>query len=95
MSIDRFIELLQALITMTDPNNEDQVMNARNILKNLLELAGSSGMADRETERAMLLALRSFTHILHTKEDFAGTPGDVYGNRTKRLRLKMMLRPNC
>ena len=56
MSFERFIELLQMLITMTDPENEDELLNAKNILKNLQELAKSSGKADSRTIRSMQIA---------------------------------------
>ena len=95
MSFQRFIELLQMLITMTDPENEDDVLNARNILKNLLELAESSGKADPKTIRSMLIANHEFTAMLHSKEDFAGVPGDISANKAKRQRLAMMVRPGC
>ena len=95
MSYERFIELLQMLITMTDPQNEEQVLNAKNILKNLLELAEDSGMADAQTIRVMHEAYVEFNLFLHRKADFAGKPGDVMGNKAKRNRLAMMLRPGC
>lgn len=95
MSFDRFVELLQQLITMTDPRDQEDVLNARNILKNLLELASRSEMADALTIRTMDRAYMTFTGLLHSKEDFAGKPGDVAGNKAKRNRLAMLIRPGC
>lgn len=95
MSFERFIELLQMLITMTDPENEDEVLNAKNILKNLQELAESSGKADSRTIRSMQIAYRQFTAMLHSKKDFAGVPGEISANKAKRQRLAMMIRPGC
>ena len=95
MSFDRFIELLQQLITMTDPEVKERVWYAENILDNLLRLADESGMADLRTVSAMKLASANFTRFLRNKEDFAGRPGDYSGNQAKRRRLAMMLRPSC
>ena len=95
MSFDRFIELLQQLITMTDPDDFGEVLNAMNILKNLLELARSSELADALTIRAMHLGYAQFRGLLHSKDDFAGKPGDYSGNKAKRNRLAMLLKPGC
>ncbi len=95
MTFERFIELLQQLITMTDPKNEEQVLNAKNILKNLMELAHSSEMADAVTIRAMHQGYSEFAMLLRSKESFAGKRGDFSGNQAKRNRLAMMLRPHC
>ncbi len=95
MSFDRFIELLQALVTMTNPNNEEQVLHAENILGSLLELADSSQMADPITLRTMMQAYHEFTFLLRHREDFAGKPGDIAANRAKRQRLAMMIRSSC
>ena len=43
MSLERYIELLQAIITMTNPENEEQMLNARNILKNLASMQNHGG----------------------------------------------------
>ena len=95
MSIEKFLEVLQALITMTNPENEDEVLNARNILKNLFELARSSGMAHTITIRYMRSGYEEFTALLRHREDFAGHPGDFAGNEAKRQRIKIMLNPHC
>ena len=95
MSLDRFVELLQALITMTNPNNEDQMFYARNILKNLMELARDSEKADALAIRAMARSFCEFSDIMRFKDDFAGKPGDYAGNNAKRQRLKYMFLPHC
>ncbi len=95
MSLDRFVELLQALITMTDPNNEFQILYARNVIKNLMELAGDSEKADALTLRAMGRSFYEFSSIMRHKDDFAGKPGDYAGNSAKRQRLKYMFLPHC
>ncbi len=95
MSFERFLELLQALVTMTNPNDEEQVLNAKNILRNLLELADRSHMADRITLDTMEQAYHKFTFLLRHREDFAGKPGDYMANQAKRQRLAMMVRPGC
>ena len=95
MSFERYIELLQQLITMVEPENEEQVLNAKNILKNLMELADSSEMRDDLTRYAMKVGYREFVHLCYYKPNFAGKPGDTEGNRAKRQRLAVMLRPGC
>jgi len=95
MSLERYIELLQAIITMTNPENEEQMLNARNILKNLLELARSSGMAAGPTMRAMTEGYHGFSMIMRHRADFAGKPGDYAGNQAKRHRLEMVIGPHC
>lgn len=95
MSFERFVELLQQLITMTNPNSEEQVLNAKNILKNLMELAYSSNMADEKTILAIRDGYYDFTMLLDSKESFAGKPRDFSGNQAKRNRLAMMLLPHC
>ncbi len=95
MSLERYIEFLQAIITMTDPNNEEEMLNARNVLRNLLELARSSGKANALTIRSMMSGYHEFSYLMRKKEDFAGQPGDYAGNQAKRQRLQMMIRPGC
>ena len=67
MSLERYIELLQAIITMTNPENEEQMLNAKNILKNLLELARSSGMTVGPTMRAMTQGYYEFSMIMRNR----------------------------
>ena len=95
MSFERFVELFQMLITMTDPDNQDEVLNALNILKNLMELARSSGKVDRLAFDAMETGYHNFRNFLKSRDDFAGKPGDYKGNQIKRQRLAMVLRPHC
>ncbi len=95
MSFERYIELLQMLITMTDPDDSNEVLCAMNILKNLLELARSSEKANAITIRAMAQGFNGFTRLLRSKDDFAGEPGDYTGNQAKRQRLAMILKPHC
>ena len=95
MSFSRFIELLQQLITMTDPEDEDQVRYAVGILQNLHELARRSDKIDRRTLGIIYIAIVEFSDLLRIKEQFAGSPGDVAGNLAKRKRLAMALGPRC
>ena len=95
MSFERYIELLQMLITMTDPDDPNEVLCAMNILKNLLELARSSEKADAVTIRTMSEGFHGFNGLLRHKDNFAGEPGDYSGNQAKRQRLAMILRPHC
>ena len=95
MSAERYIELLQMLITMTDPRNQEEVLHATNILKELLELAKSSGKVKGFTLHMMHQGYFEFPFLLDRKEEFAGKPGDYDTNRAKRQRLAMLLRPGC
>ena len=95
MSLERYIQLLQQLLTMTDPANEEEVLCAKNVLKNLLELARESRKADRVVLRSMETGYDIFSNLLRRRMDFAGEPGDVIGNQKKRQRLAMMVMPGC
>ena len=95
MRYERYIELMQQLITMTDPDDEEEVLCAKNILKNLLELTRRSKKATPQTLQAMLIGYAEFSRILQMKEDFAGVPGDIAGNLAKRKRLTTVIRPGC
>lgn len=86
---------MQQLITMTDPDDEEEVLCAKNILKNLLELTRRSKKATPQTLQAMLIGYAEFSRILQMKEDFAGVPGDIAGNLAKRKRLTTVIRPGC
>lgn len=92
MSFERFIQLLQMLITMTNPYNEEEILNARNILKNLLELARSSGTADPRTIRAMSQGYHQYIYLLGHRNEIARRPDDTAENRARRRYLAMMLR---
>lgn len=78
---------------MTDPNNAAEMLNAKSVLKNLYELAESSGMADAETMRGMSAGLHEFSAILRRKNDFAGIPGQAVRNEAKRSRLALLICP--
>ena len=95
MNFDRYVELMQQLITMTDIDNEEEMLCARNILKNLMELARSSQKVNPMTMRAMVEGYHEFSMFMRMKDEFAGKPGDVEGNMAKRKRLAMTLRPGC
>lgn len=95
MSYERFIELLQQILTMVDPADKEQVKYAKEVLKNLRDLAIASDKADGGVLRAMTIAYHEFEFILPHRNEFAGTPGDITGNRIKRQRLAMMVRPTC
>lgn len=95
MNFDRFVELMQDLITMTNPGNGKGMIYAQNILVNLIELACSSQMVDELTLRAMGDGLHDFPSLMHEKEDFAVKPGDVEGNMARLKELALMLQPGC
>ncbi len=95
MSEQKYLELLQALLTMADPKKPETVGYVRAVLDNLSELVMSSGMCDRRTLRMILNSIDSIDMLIDTRKDFAGTPGDIAGNRAKRQRLRDMLAPAC
>lgn len=95
ISLDRFIELLQALITMTDPEDMDEMKYAKEVLRNLNRLAGSSMKVTREVLRTMMAAYAQFDMLMQHKSEFAGRPGDYAANDAKRHRLAMTIRPGC
>ena len=95
MSRERFMQLLQELITMTDPDNAQDVEDAKEILKRLLRLAQSSEKADAYTIRSISGSCTVFEMLLRNKDHFAGIPGDDDGNRIKRKRLWNAIYPYC
>ncbi len=95
MSYDRFIELLQMLITMTDPEYEESVQNAKAVLKHLGRLGKTSGMMDAYTFRCIHGAYNEFESLLRHRVEFAGVPGDTEGNMAKRRRLSLAVYPHC
>ncbi len=95
MSFERYIEFLQQIITMTDPDDPEEMLAAENVLKNLLDLARRSHKADPLTLRAMRAGCGAFQYLMRNRDNFAGKPGDVSGNRAKRQRLAQAVRPNC
>lgn len=95
MSEQRFLELLQSLLTMADPKKPETVGYVKSVLENLWKLLNSSGMFDRRTFRMIHNAIDSIDELIDIRNDFAGTPGDIAGNRAKRQRLRDMLAPAC
>lgn len=95
MSEKRFIQILQALLTMVDPNSKTSVACVKSTLENLWALAVDSEKADVITIDIMGRAIYCFDSLIYHRDDFAGIPGDYHGNTAKRHRLLNMLYPSC
>ncbi len=95
MSKKRFLQLLQALITMVNPSSPASVACAKTILECILGLARESGEADSVTLRLMVGAIDDFNYLIDQKLDFEGKPGDHSGNIVKQLRMGEMIFPSC
>ena len=93
MSEKRFLELLQELLTMVDPDDPDSIKTARSVISGILELAKESGKVYSPTIRMMISAEEQFLGLVRHKDEFAGWPGDYWGNVAKQHRLMQMLRP--
>lgn len=95
MSEKRFIQTLQALLTMVNPDSPTSIACVKATLENLLALARESGKADAITIRMIMVATHQIDHLIYHRDDFAGKPGDYPGNTAKQHRLAQMLRPGC
>ena len=95
MSEKRFIQLLQALLTMVDPKSETSAACVKSTLENILALAVESGKADAKTIHIIVFSIHRINILIDHKDDFAGIPGDYHGNMAKQQRLLNMLYPSC
>jgi len=95
MSTKRFLEALQALLTMVDPDSPTSIACVTTALENIYALARESGLADAYTLRIMDSAIRQIKALVLYKHDFAGKPNDYSGNKARQARLENMLRPGC
>lgn len=95
MSENRFLQLLQELLTMVDPDNLDSINKARGVISSILALAEESEKAHPYTIHLMKSAEVCFLRLVRHKDEFAGCPGDYQGNIDKQLRLRLMLQPHC
>lgn len=95
MSEKRFIQILQELLTMVDPDNPASSACVKNVLESLFALAKSSGKCDSITMRMMFAAKDNIDSLIDYRDDFAGRQGDYNGNTAKQQRLAQMLRPGC
>lgn len=95
MSEDKFLELLQSLLTMVDPENPCSVACMRTVLINIQSMAQQSGKVSRLTAVMMDFAQNRFCELIDHRKDFAGVPGEFQQNHHKRIRLRMMLTPGC
>lgn len=95
MSEERFLELLQQLLTMVDPEDPCSVACMKTILINIQSLACQSGKASPLTTNMMNVAQIRCNDLIMKREHFAGVPGDYLQNKHKRARLRMILVPSC
>lgn len=95
MSRENFLMLLQQLITMAEPDNEESINNAITALKAVYELAVQSQKSDPETIRMIRASIGVFSYLLNNKDAFAGKKGSYRQNKIKRERLGMVLMPSC
>ena len=88
MNEENFLSFLQQLMTMADPDNEEEVMQARNALIAVVELALSSGKVNRRTAAMMHEARFRFLRLhKYYRHHFVGVPGEYQRNALKRQRL--------
>ena len=95
MSLNSFLIYLQQLLTMVDSTNPYSVELAKSALRETFVLARLSEMADGFTLRTMKNALDTFDHLVSSRDQFAGVPGEFQENERKRRRLCAMLQPGC
>ena len=95
MSEKRFLQTLQALLSMVDPDSPTSVACVKNVLESIHALALSSGKCDPITLRIMAVAMADIDKLIYYRDDFAGVKGDYNGNAAKRRRLEQMLMPGC
>ena len=95
MSLNSFLIYLQQLLTMVDSTNPYSVELAKSALRETFVLARLSEMADGFTLRTMKNALDTFDHLVSSRDQFAGVPGEFQENEKKRRRLGMVLGPRC
>lgn len=92
---DCYLELLGQMISLTDPENEEQLRCARNTLENLLKLHRSSARSDKYVQRLLANACGIFPELCRHKDDFGFVPLEYEKNLAKRRRLAAMLSSGC
>lgn len=95
MSEKRFIQILQALLTMVNPKSHESIACVKATIEGILALAMESSKADRLTVRMIRMATHEIDYLIYHRDDFAGKPGDCEGNTAKQHRLAQVLRPGC
>ena len=95
MSLEKFLEFLQQIITMTNPEDVSSRTHARIALESLYALTRKSGMATPVTIRAMRDAVFRFDFLMAHRKEYAGKQGAYLENKAKRQRLEMLLVPHC
>lgn len=95
MSEKRFLQMLQALLTMVDPKSETSVACVKSTIESIWALAVESQKVDAKTMHVIGNARSRIDILIYHKDDFAGKPGDYHGNMAKQQRLLNMLYPSC
>ena len=95
MSEKRFVETLQTLLTLVDPNSPESRARVRHILKELFFLARESEKCNGSTIRMIDNAESILNHLIDHRDDFAKEPGARYANKARGEQLRLAISPRC
>lgn len=95
MSERRFLQTLQALLTMVDPRSVTSRACVKSALENIAGLARASGKCNGLTLRMIFAAQKAIDSLIDHHEDFASIPGDRNTNVARMQQLRLTLCPRC
>lgn len=96
MTIDNFLSFLQQMLTILDPSDEKSVDMVRSIILDLKILSEHNSKAFGSATCDIIRRTNIiFDQLVDHRDEFAGVRGDYAGNKSKRDRLLMSLRPHC
>ena len=95
MSEKRFLETLQALLTMVNPDSISSSAMVKAALENLLALAVDSGKCDEMVIRMIETAIATADRLIRYRDDFVSKPGQYHANVARRDQLRLVIRPGC
>lgn len=95
MSEKRFLETLQALLTMVDPGSVASRACVKNVLESIAALARESRKCNSPTIRMIYNTQEIIDHLIDHREDFAGKPGEYQANVAKLQQLRLAINPGC
>ena len=95
MSYDNFLSYLQQLLSMVNPKDKYSIALAKTALHSTIMLAQASGKVDDRTSRSMDMAESLFGYLVNHANDYKRVPGDLTGNKHKRLKLATAINPGC
>ena len=93
MNREQYFRLVQELLEMTEPGNEEAVANAEMTLEYLAKCAAASGKAEPETLRMMRNGSNAFLYFHNRREDYVGRPGDEEDAARKRRKIGEVICP--